>query len=60
MVYEIPDEYSLMEELEFKFKDYCFGNNWSLIWEEGKWKGDNIRGRLRGTVINKVVQLLGL
>ncbi len=54
MIFKIPDDYIIPDGLEFMFTDYCFGNDWSLTWEEGKWKGDNIRGRLRGNVINKL------
>ena len=63
MVYEIPNDYYLIECFKFKFKEFCFGNTWELEWQiddintdrnKGHWEGNNLRGRLAGNIVNKL------
>ena len=54
MVFEIPESYTIPDNLMFKFKEYCFGNEWALEWDGLKWNGKNCEGRVNSKVINKV------
>ena len=48
MIYKIPDDYEIPSQLNFKFVEHCFGNQWSLYWDGTKWTGDNVQGRSNG------------
>ncbi|KAK8840029.1 hypothetical protein M9Y10_031314 [Tritrichomonas musculus] len=54
MIFEIPSTYSIPLNLTFSFKEYCFGNQWSLTWDGTKWNGNNIQARMVGKVVNKL------
>ena len=52
MIYRLPDDYVIPSQLNFKFIEHCFGNEWSLYWDssKGKWCGDNVQGRSNGKI----------
>ena len=50
MVYKIPDDYEIPSQLNFKFIEHCFGNEWSLYWDGNKWNGANVQGRSNGKI----------
>lgn len=56
IVFRIPTNFTIPEDLEFKFTEYCFRNEWSLTWNDTlkKWEGNNCQGRLNGKVIHKL------
>ncbi|KAK8886004.1 hypothetical protein M9Y10_041463 [Tritrichomonas musculus] len=54
MIYEIPTNYVFPNNMQFVFKEYCFGNEWKLTWNGTNWNGDNIKGRSNGKVIYKL------
>ncbi|KAK8840657.1 hypothetical protein M9Y10_030432, partial [Tritrichomonas musculus] len=54
MIYEIPTNYVIPNNMQFVFKEYCFGNEWKLTWNGTNWNGDNIKGRSNGKVIYKL------
>ena len=51
MIYKVP--YDIPNGMNFKLKEYCFGNEWSLTWNGTEWLGDNIQGRKNPKVIHK-------
>ena len=59
MIFEIPTDYTIPNNLEFTFTEYCFANHWMLKWikdtehSEGYWSGENMQGKLNAKVINK-------
>ena len=59
MVFKMPDNYTIPDNLLFKFKEYCFGNEWVLEWTKdeqhpnGYWNGKNCQGKVNKKVINK-------
>ena len=53
MIFKIPETYTIPINLDFSFKEYCFGNSWSLKWDGNKWCGDNIQGRINPKIIRK-------
>lgn len=38
--------------LNFKFNDYMFGYNWSLVWDGTKWTGNNCINKLTAKLID--------
>ncbi|KAK8845753.1 hypothetical protein M9Y10_020671 [Tritrichomonas musculus] len=51
MVFSVDSNYNIPSNLEFIFKEYCFGNTWSLMWKnddnnanKGYWTGYNCQG----------------
>ena len=52
MIYKLPpaEEYEIPQQLNFKFIEYCFGNEWSLIWNGDEWLGENVKGRSNGVI----------
>ena len=52
MVYVLPSEkeYEIPLNLNFKFTEHCFGNEWSLRWDGNKWNGNNVQGRSNGKI----------
>ncbi|KAK8887605.1 hypothetical protein M9Y10_038656 [Tritrichomonas musculus] len=60
MVFYIEDDYVIPSNLEFVFKEYCFGNTWSLMWKQddaninkGYWTGYNCQGCYNKRIITK-------
>lgn len=53
MIFKIPESYTIPINLDFTFKEYCFGNSWSLKWDGNTWIGDNIQGRNNPKIIRK-------
>lgn len=53
MVYKLPNNYTIPDNLNFTFTEHCFGNRWNLTWKENQWSGKNIKGKINGKVINK-------
>ena len=53
MIFKIPESYSIPINLDFSFKEYCFGNTWALKWDGDKWCGDNIQGRINPKIVRK-------
>ncbi len=52
MIYKLPPstEYEIPPQLNFRFIEHCFGNEWSLIWNGEQWTGDNVQGRSNGKI----------
>ncbi|KAK8835650.1 hypothetical protein M9Y10_042365 [Tritrichomonas musculus] len=54
MIYEIPTNYVIPNNMQFVFKEYCFDNEWKFSRDGTKWNGDNIKGRSNGKIIYKL------
>ena len=54
IIYKIPTDYVIPNGLEFGFKEFCFGNEWTLIWNGSEWTDNNCQGLLRGKVSSKL------
>ena len=54
MVFKIPDDYAIPNNLNFRFKEYCFGNRWSLEWNGRKLFGENVQGRRSSIFMRKI------
>ncbi|KAK8880947.1 hypothetical protein M9Y10_003653 [Tritrichomonas musculus] len=69
MIFSVDNDYEIPDKLEFVFKEYCFGNTWSIQWNRdslvepssrseskinnGYWSGYNRQGHLNAKVISK-------
>lgn len=53
MIWKIPSDYVIPEGLKFEFKEQCFGNRWTLEYNNGRWIGANVKGKINGKIINK-------
>ena len=51
MVFNISEYDDLPENSDFVFKEFCFGNTWSLTWHDGKWNGNNCKGKFNQKVL---------
>lgn len=57
MIFQIPSDYEIPNGLNFVFKEYCFGNQWSFTWKGDRWDGDQIKGRSNSKVISKIKKI---
>ncbi|KAK8837125.1 hypothetical protein M9Y10_037180 [Tritrichomonas musculus] len=54
IIYKIPTDYVIPNGLEFSFKEFCFGNEWTLKWNGSEWTNNNCQGLLRGKLSSKL------
>ncbi|KAK8834093.1 hypothetical protein M9Y10_020179 [Tritrichomonas musculus] len=54
IIYKIPTDYVIPINMKFIFKEFCFGNEWDLIWNGSKWVENNCKGLIRGKVSSKL------
>ena len=50
--FNFDKDYTIPDNQEFRFNEYCFGNKWSLTWDGSQWTGANVQGHLNGKIIN--------
>ena len=51
MEWKIDEDYNIPLNLEFKFKDYLYGHEWSLQWNGEEWIGNNCENIITAKLI---------